>query len=416
VGTEFQGQAADFDKKQADAEELCKTPLFTRAEVSVDRFLDSKPPDREYLLEDVLPCAVAGAIVAPGGTGKSQWMLQLAASVATGESLCGVWRVAHQGQVLCLMAEDDEFELHRRVWDTLHALPVEVQDRARRNLFVRSLVGENNKLTERLLPGEVAEAPLVRRLRVTLKQFKNLKLVVIDPASRFRGGEENNAMDVTRFVEVIEALVKETGATILVVHHTNKTSASNIDSSQNDSRGSSAFVDGVRFVMVLKRMSRDEAGEFGIDVARIGFYLRAEVVKNNYAPPQSEPIWLERGEGGVLRKADIASLAASKRIERAHRIFARIQSERAMGRLYTATAFAKEFGGKNREFGIGREAMVGELKELVVAGVLVQRQPSTEEKKLFRLHRNVRDLLNAGNLESLGAPNNSGAQRKPRRH
>ena len=93
---------------------------------------------------------------------------------------------------------------------------------------------------------EVRPTGLVERLAKTIAPLTDLRLIVIDPAARFRGGEENAAEDTTRFVEAIETLAKRTGAAVLVVHHTNKVSMQGGEQNQSASRGSSALTDGVR--------------------------------------------------------------------------------------------------------------------------------------------------------------------------
>jgi RecA-family ATPase len=66
----------------------------------------------------------------------------------------------------------------------------------------------------------------VDRLVLAAQQIPNLKLIVIDPASRFRGGDENASQDVTRFVEAVERVAQATGAAVLIIHHANKGSIS----------------------------------------------------------------------------------------------------------------------------------------------------------------------------------------------
>src|SRR3546814_17580342 len=63
----------------------------------------------------MLPTGIVGMIVAPGGTGKSQFVLQLGVTVATGIPLCGVWPGIERGKALLLLAEDEIDEVHRRL-------------------------------------------------------------------------------------------------------------------------------------------------------------------------------------------------------------------------------------------------------------------------------------------------------------
>src|SRR5437899_7804452 len=119
-------------------------PLFDLEAACVDRFLDYDPPPRKWLLVDCLPLGKVALLVAPGGTGKSQLALQLAIAVATGGSLAEWWQVGEKGPVLALFAEEDEEELHRRVWTILRGVLGKpdndlLEAALRTNLFIKSM-------------------------------------------------------------------------------------------------------------------------------------------------------------------------------------------------------------------------------------------------------------------------------------
>ncbi|MEJ7667586.1 MAG: AAA family ATPase [Casimicrobiaceae bacterium] len=235
--------------------ESLDTPLFDLNAASVQRFIGKPVPERDWVLENCLPLGKVGLVVAPGGTGKSQLMLQLAYAVAGGDDSYSPWKPGPVGQVLLIGAEDEEDEYHRRFERLMRASAsssdaAEVLKNITENLFIVSRVGQNNLMT-RDAGGEVVPTDLVERLAKTVKPLKNLRLIILDPVSRFRGGEENSAEDTTRFVEAAEALVKLTGAAVLLVHHTNKASYQGSDQSQGASRGSSALTDGVRLQINL---------------------------------------------------------------------------------------------------------------------------------------------------------------------
>ena len=198
------------------------TPLFDLRTASVARFLDREAPPREWVLEDCLPYGRAALLVATGGTGKSQLVLQLAYDVATGRQRFSPWAPGKTGSVLILSAEDEEEELHRRFRRLAHedmasADGADVMAALRKNFFVVPRVGENNLMT-RDAGREIERTTYVDRLAKTVSEMQDLRLIVIDPVSRFRGGDENAADDTTRFVEAIEHLVKQTGAAVLAVH------------------------------------------------------------------------------------------------------------------------------------------------------------------------------------------------------
>lgn len=291
------------------------TPLFPLASASVQRFLSTPPPPRRFLLKDCLPLGELGLLVAPGGTGKSRFAVQLGISVVTGIPLADVWEIGETGSALLLMAEDSEDELHRRLHGARTALDIrdggDHVEKLKRSLFLKSMVGEDNLLTATDETGEVQRTLLVERLLETVRGIEDLRLIVIDPASRFRGGEENSNEDTTRFVQALEYIAQRTGATILVIHHANKGSHNADEASQNASRGASALTDGVRWQMNLNRPPKNEAKALNISEEERRLCIMATVTKNNYAAP-SDPVVLKLADGGHLTKLDVKRIAESK--------------------------------------------------------------------------------------------------------
>lgn len=355
-------------------------PLFSIAEFTADRFLGKEPPSRRWLITKVLPFGKVGVIVAPGGTGKSNLLLQAGVSVATGVPLLDIWEVGEVGGVFMLLAEDDEEEIHRRVDNIIRQLAVvhqfEAIEALRKNLILKSMVAENNLMTETNVSREVQQTHYVQRLIATAKLVPNLKLIVIDPASRFRGGDENSAQDTTRFVEAIECVAQATGATVLFAHHTNKGSSQATEPSQNASRGSSALTDGVRWQMNLAVMTKPEAGEYAINPDERHCYLTATITKNNYAPPHP-PVVLKRGEGGYLNHVTLTSNKVKQAEDVKSKIVRLVVDESKAGRLYSKTGFEEKFGGADKVLGVGQVSVRAHLKELVETNKL-----SVQNRKL----------------------------------
>lgn len=293
-------------------------PLFDLQAGRIDRYLSMSPPLRRWLLKDLVVLGKVGAVVAPGGSSKSQWMLQLAVSVATGIPLANHWEVGETGGVLVLFAEDDNDEIHRRLHRIQNQLVMAGHGKdlapLKDCLFIFSTIGTDTLLTKKGMTGEVSATVTVDRIAALAKQVPNLRLIVIDPGSRFRGGEENSNEDATRFVEALEKLAQQTGATVMLAHHANKNSTTNGDVSQGASRGASALTDGLRWQMNLNRPTEAQANAFDLPKDALGNYVAATVTKTNYSAIPA-PVLLERGQDGYL----IAVNATQARINAAQK-------------------------------------------------------------------------------------------------
>jgi hypothetical protein len=279
------------------------TPLFNIADAKIDRFLTTSPPKQRWVLDGFLPLGIVAAIVAQGGAGKSQLLMQLAYSVAVGVPVAGNWAVGESGSVLMLCAEDGDNEIHRRV-NRIHqqlgaAMSPAMRKQLMKNLLIRSMIGVDTLMTEATRNGEVERTKLAERLLLTAKQVSDLKLIIIDPASRFRGGDENSNADATRFVQALEYLAQNTGATVLIAHHTNKGAINSNETNQTSSRGASALTDGIRWQMALTPLSQNNKGHGSIPTDQRQNYLEAKLVKTNYTAPQPA-VLLQRCQDGYL--------------------------------------------------------------------------------------------------------------------
>lgn len=341
-------------------------PLFPLGDASVARFIGQEPKPRRYLIQDSLPVGKVGMLVAPGGSSKSQFALQLAASVASEVPVTGSWSIGETGGVLCLFAEDDEEEIHRRTATVVSHLMLDV-DAIRsleKRLFIRPMVGCDNLLTRAQPDGEVSATEYVERLLATVADIPDLRLIVLDPASRFRGGQENSNEDATRFVEALERIAQHTGATVLVLHHANKGSSSSDEQSQTASRGASALTDGVRWQMNLRTLTQREAREYTIPEERRRFYLLAEVTKNNYGPPAA-PTLLLRGDGGYLTAATgVAPPGPNRDLLRL------LKAIQALPSAVSSREFQERHAGESSSLTIGKQRARRLINEAIENGLL----------------------------------------------
>lgn len=353
-------------------------PLFDIEEARVGKFMAAPPPPQRWVLSACLPLGKTVLIVGPGGVGKSRFIMQLQIALATGLPFCGCWPVGEEGASLALYSEDEETELHRRFHNIVHSMKPNQQKLIAERVHFKSMVGMSNQLTHKD-GAEVEWTDYVDRLIALARQIKNLKLIIIDPASRFRGGDENNSTDTTRFVEACEMVAKATGATVMIVHHVNKGSMRETDSSQAASRGSSALTDGVRWQMNLSPMSEAEAKTYDVPKDQRRLNIKALVTKNNYGPPQAEDVWLKLSESGVLARVEMSTALDTKNEERLAKIVKKVTDDAAIGIEHSKSGFGKEYAGKDGIFEIGDQGLRG-LIELAIEKKLLQLVPPSTPK------------------------------------
>jgi len=301
-------------------------PSIVLESLRAGRFLKCLPPPLVFLFAGSLLAGEVGLLVGHGGAGKGFFVLQAAAAVAGGlDGVAGVLTVAQHGPVFCMCAEDSSHVLHNRVHDVFqNATPADAFDddayaevlaeRINENLYVMSGVGLDVRLME-MDGGNPRPSLFFKTLLATLKTISGLRMVILEPLSRLYTGNENDNTLATYFFSLIERIAQETGATVLVAHHTNKASGSSKAGKgekaqqqqiegrlvQDAVRGASGFSNAVRWQMNLTTLTDDEIKSVGGDPSRSGMYLAGKVSKNNSGKPEGT-FFLERGHGGVLHR------------------------------------------------------------------------------------------------------------------
>ncbi|MBV2143733.1 helicase RepA family protein [Falsochrobactrum sp. TDYN1] len=247
------------------------------------------PPPLDYVLPNMVVGTV-GALVSPGGAGKSMLALQLAAQIAGGADLLEVGELP-TGPVVYLPAEDPPIAIYHRLHALGAHLTAEQRQAVANGLLIEPLIGK----CPNLMALDWFDA--LRRVA------EGRRLMVLDTLRRFHIEEENASGPMAQVVGRMEAIAADTGCSIVFLHHANKgASMMGGGDQQQASRGSSVLVDNIRWQSYLSGMTQAEAEEWGVDGSQRGYFVRYGVSKANYGAPFQE-CWFRRHEGGVLKPA-----------------------------------------------------------------------------------------------------------------
>ncbi|MGE4340063.1 MAG: AAA family ATPase, partial [Pigmentiphaga sp.] len=169
------------------------------------------PPPIDYVLPNMVAGTV-GALVSPGGAGKSMLILQLAAQIAGGPDLLEVGELP-TGSVVYLPAEDPPVAIHHR----LHALGTHLTAAQRQavadGLLIEPLIGKCPNIMARDWFDGLKRAA------------EGHRLMVLDTLRRFHIEEENASGPMAQVIGRMEAIAADTGCSIVFLHHANKGSA-----------------------------------------------------------------------------------------------------------------------------------------------------------------------------------------------
>ena len=296
------GVKARFERMSEAIKPAPSIALRTLAEYRMagDDWLGQLPNEAAVLLKtrDGAPFvrdSRVGLLVAPGGTGKTFALIDLARAIASGGSWFDHYPVQRKGKVLLALGEEDNEEIRRRLYKATRYSSDYERAEVERNLVPLGLMGQRIGLMERGADGNARASAWYGQLTDQLTKSGPWRCIILDPWSRWGGPEvETDAHAATLGVSMLEALTKLPGSpAVIVAHHTRK-SIAGMKQDANDTRGSSAFVDGARWVANMSRKGKTRLIELA-------------VTKANYTVP-GEPLLLARGEGGTLRAATPAEL------------------------------------------------------------------------------------------------------------
>jgi KaiC/GvpD/RAD55 family RecA-like ATPase len=175
--------------------------------------LSKEAPPTDWLVEDLLVRNEAAVLAGDGGVGKSMFTMQLALTVAAGRSTFLDLAVRRGGRVLYVDEENSaQLALQRLtalaadMWGKGEGIPKDVQQNLEYLWYAGvDLLNEPEKLLEEALEIEP-------------------EVIIIDSLSRVTlGAEENSNPDMTRLMKGgVIPLARDTGAAVLLVHHTDK--------------------------------------------------------------------------------------------------------------------------------------------------------------------------------------------------
>ncbi len=243
----------------------------------------------------VLPGFVAGTvglITSPGGTGKSIWITEAALCVASkdaNKSLLNLPITIH-GPVVILNGEDPKGMIHARLHYMGAFLDMDTRDLVAKNTVIQCLYGNGFNILD----------PISQNWLLEILSTNNARLCVIDTLSRCHSADENSNKEMAQVMSILERIARDSGAAIVMVHHTSKSMAAHgRTDEQQSARGASLLVDNARWQSFMAVMSEAEAKKQKIKADDRKYYVRFGISKQNYGQPFADH-WYKRHEGGVL--------------------------------------------------------------------------------------------------------------------
>lgn len=273
-------------------------------------------PPRAWIANRRLIRGALALLVAPGSIGKSLLSLQWACAIASGYGeWCGL-DVREKCNVMVVNNEDPLVEMRGRLSAVSRQFGLNRSDVHRRVKLRSGADRGSMRVVERI--GRSSEFQLSKRGRMLVANMRANKIgvAIFDPFVSLHPGNENDNVEMDNVCEVFKQIARETGAAILLVHHSKKppqAGSEGFAGSADAGRGASAIINAVRIAYTAFNMSLKDAERYKVPAARRHRYLRIDDAKANLFLASPDAQWFERhsvplpsGEdGGALVPAQI---------------------------------------------------------------------------------------------------------------
>ena len=199
-----------------------------------------------------IPKHTVSLVSAPGGTGKSWFIMQLALRAIKEKKIDKVF--------LWLSEDPKQISKHRYniikkdilKYDDSVDKKIDISDSS----TIQFLYDDNRK---------VEVSPLFSYFKAKLQEYD---LIILDPLIAFYGTDENSNSNARRFMQLFTSWANKENKTIIFVHHSTK--------NKTQSRGASAFVDAVRTVYELDYVETKN------EILKDSAYRLIKLTKDNY--------------------------------------------------------------------------------------------------------------------------------------
>lgn len=303
----------------------------------IEGFLgDEEPNDddaEDWIVRDLVPRGEAVLWGGPMKGGKTWAALDLSIAIARGESWLGFENTLGPTRALGLFLEDSKRRIRKRVWELCRGRVTEHGFMSPNDRLLR----ENLRISR--TPIRIPDPKDVRRFIAEIKAW-GARFVVIDNLTRIFVGDPNSTRDAAAFTRAWAEICDETGAALMLLHHTKKVMAGDrgggneIDPFET-LRGSGDFGAAARNIIVVSPIRQDNGPALAelrmrgnLDLRREGFIMgferdqmlgkwRAKLVDKGEIGTVKQDLKKQRAERKESEKRETAAIEARRRRDRA---------------------------------------------------------------------------------------------------
>lgn len=250
---------------------------------------------------EIIPGLARGEVCiisAPGGTGKSFFLLEAALGFAGGRpTVFSPTGAERPMKTLYIGFQDSEVRLHNRLTSIRRAFPAAARAAITEGtLEISFYKGTRPAL---VVQGEV-QPQAVDELR---RLCTGREVLVIDPLSKIHFCNENDNLQMDILTDIFCTVAEETGCAIFLSHHSGKGEIMDSDGKKKrglNARGASSVIDGVRLGLYLVPEEPERGvGRLSLRWPKINNGERPDPIKYRHLCGLILPDWWEKTRGSA---------------------------------------------------------------------------------------------------------------------
>jgi len=224
---------------------------------------DIKPKEPEFFCKSWMPIpkGTTSMVVAPGGTGKTWYVLQLALRIAQEDK---------SNKIFLWLSEDPE----GIVRDRYDAIKSKILTGS---YAVDSQIDISTEDPLLLIETQGKTAKLSSKFYAMKRELREYNVIVIDPLLAFYGGDENDNSQARIFMQPFLNWARHEKKAIIFLHHSKKGDATG----SSKARGAGAIVDAVRCVYDMEKITVRKSDKQEPDLRQLQ-NRRFTLTKDNY--------------------------------------------------------------------------------------------------------------------------------------
>lgn len=246
-------------------------------------------PPRDWVVKRYFLRGNVTAIIAPGGVGKSSWVVSAALEYVSGSASAGI-NPHRKGKVMIINNEDDADEMSRRLVAVARHFNIPETSFAGK-IKIRSREQSACKLVHRNDDGGTLLTPAALELIEDIKT-SGIDLLVVDPLISIHNVDENDNTKMEKVMDALRTLALRAGCAVGVVHHSSKPPGGSSEGragNADSSRGATAIINAARIAFTLYEISAKDGKDFGIKETERHRYIRLDDAKANMHLKSGEP-------------------------------------------------------------------------------------------------------------------------------